>query len=193
MATLAAGKLSHCAEIVLKNVNYADCDGIFKYNDTKPEGCDGCTKQPSHWSRAGARQLWWCGKGDDDPAGKYSCTPFDTTSCGGSFGSAPTSDVSCNECLAGWEGAGCNRMMVGWGGALLIALVVGGLAYVGGGVAVGVKSTGAAPGLAVHPHRKIWAELAGLVRDGVVFSRTRLRKHTGIRVPHPTCLPGGLS
>ena len=71
--------LAHCKSLKITNINYADCDGVYEVNTTVS----------LHWTKgtsANGRQLWWCGKELDDTAGKYSCTPFDTAKCGGSFG-----------------------------------------------------------------------------------------------------------
>ena len=106
--------LIHCAELVITGINYADCDGTYKLNDTctKDSSCDigGSGGWPLHFSRGDAsngRQMWWCGKGDDDPAGAYSCTPWETTPCGGSFGATNKEGAgySCTQCAAGWGGA----------------------------------------------------------------------------------------
>lgn len=67
-----------------------------------------------------------------------------------------------------------NPSRVGGGVTLIIAVLC--LAgYLGGGVALGVRKNGAALGLAAHPHRARWAELAGLCRDGIRFTQQKLR------------------
>ena len=180
-------QLTHCAELVITGINYADCDGTFTLNDTctSQSACE-MGKQPLHWSKgtaANGRQMWWCGKSEDDPAGKYTCTPWTTGSCGGSFGSTdkPGAGYSCASCATGWGGEGCNESITGSGGILVIAAALCLMVYLGGGVAVGVRKNGARPGLAAHPHRTRWAELAGLCRDGMRFTQERLRgsSHVG--------------
>ena len=169
--------LVNCAELILSSINYASCDGTYKLNHSKPEGCDVCQLQPLHWSKqegpSDGRQLWWCGENDDDPAGKYSCTPWTTTACGGSFGSG--TDVKCVLCTPGYEGPQCTTAKAGWGDALTLLLLLGGVAYVGGGVAYGRRHGSGAAGLGAHPHRARWSALAGLCRDGVTFSRRVVR------------------
>lgn len=60
----------------------------------------------------------------------------------------------------------------GWGWALIIVLLVSGALYVGGGIGYAVKVQGIAPAAAVaaHPHLEKWHQVAGLVKDGAVFS-----------------------
>ena len=174
-------QLIHCAELVITGINYAGCDGTYTLNDTctSQSACE-MGKQPLHWSKgteADGRQMWWCGKSEDDPAGKYTCTPWTTGSCGGSFGSTdkPDAGYSCASCATGWGGEDCNESVTGSGGIMVIAAALCLVVYLGGGVAVGVRKNGAAPGLAAHPHRARWAELAGLCRDGMRFTQERLR------------------
>ena len=169
--------LVNCAELILSSINYAGCDGTYTLNHSKPEGCDACQLQPLHWSKQtgpnDGRQLWWCGQDDDDPAGKYSCTPWTTPACGGSFGSG--TDVKCVRCVPGYEGPQCATAKAGWADALTLLLLLGGVAYVVGGVAYGRRHGSSAAGLGAHPHRARWSALAGLCRDGVTFSRRVVR------------------
>jgi hypothetical protein len=173
--------LLHCAELVITGIKYAGCDGTYRLNDTctSRSACE-VGEQPTHWSKGDAtdgRQMWWCGKDEDDPAGKYTCTPWTTTSCGGSFGSTDKEGAgySCTRCAAGWGGEDCKESLTGWGGVTLIIAVLCLAGYLGGGVALGVRKNGAALGLAAHPHRARWAELAGLCRDGIRFTQQKLR------------------
>jgi hypothetical protein len=53
-----------------------------------------------------------------------------------------------------------------WGSSFLLLLVLGGTAYVGGGVLLGRRVSGKYTGLAAHPHFQRWMELKGLVTDG---------------------------
>lgn len=178
--------LLHCAELVITGINYAGCDGTYRLNDTctSRSACE-IGEQPLHWSKGDAtdgRQMWWCGKGDDDPAGKYTCTPWTTPSCGGSFGSTDKEGAgySCTRCAPGWGGEDCKDPLTGWGGVMLIIAVLSLTGYLGGGVALGVRKNGAVPGLAAHPHRHRWAELAGLCSDGIQFTQQKLRgSHAG--------------
>ena len=75
---------------------------------------------------------------------------------------------------------------------LLVAIVA--TIYVGGGTAYGSKTGGGARGggggrgqlgpLSAHPHASLWLEIAGLVADGVAFTRGgggRPRRHAGRR------------
>jgi hypothetical protein len=47
-----------------------------------------------------------------------------------------------------------------------VLLLVGGL-YIGGGMALGVQTTGSKAELSAHPHYKLWQEVHGLVNDGL--------------------------
>jgi hypothetical protein len=180
--------LIHCAELVITGINYAACDGTYKLNDTcaKDSSCDigGSGGWPLHFSRGDAsngRQMWWCGKGDDDPAGAYSCTPWETTPCGGSFGATNKEGAgySCTQCAAGWGGEDCKVSQTGWGGLMIILTAIALAGYIGGGVTLGVRKNGAAPALSAHPHHERWAEFAGLCRDGVRFTQRQLRGADG--------------
>jgi hypothetical protein len=72
-----------------------------------------------------------------------------------------------------------------WGWAFVLALGLGGGLYLGGGVVAGWKLMGGGGegsggrqrprGLSDHPHHRAMLELAALVKDGLVFSRQRLR------------------
>lgn len=172
--------LIHCAELVITGIKYAGCDGTYKLNNTctSQAACE-VGEQPLHWSKGTAsdgRQMWWCGHSDDDSAGKYTCTPWTTPACGGSFGSTDKEGAgySCALCAPGWEGEDCKDSRTGWGGLMLLTTALCLLGYLGGGVAIGVRKNGAVPGLSAHPHRPRWAELAGLCRDGIRFTQQRL-------------------
>eukprot|EP01051_Picozoa_sp_SAG22_P009978 SAG22_NODE_869_length_6749_cov_3.048120_9_plen_328_part_00 len=58
----------------------------------------------------------------------------------------------------------------GWGFLTAILLFVG--AYVGGGLAMGVRKTGHAHGLRAHPHYARWLQTYGMVIDGVRLTRS---------------------
>jgi hypothetical protein len=75
---------------------------------------------------------------------------------------------------------------------LLVAIAAA--IYAGGGTAYGSKTGGGARGggggrgqlgpLSAHPHASVWLEIAGLVADGVAFTRGgggRPRRHAGRR------------
>ncbi len=73
-----------------------------------------------------------------------------------------------------------------WGSTLLWLFAIGGVVYIGGGVAwgrrIGRKAAGgSALGwssvLQPHPHFTLFNECYGLVQDGVQFSRQRVRLH----------------
>lgn len=78
-----------------------------------------------------------------------------------------------------WIGAnGCTRSGFDWGWTVLLVLLIGGLAYIGGGVAYGKRtgrgtSRGASSGgpFSAHPHAQRWCMLAGLVMDGVAYAK----------------------
>ena len=57
---------------------------------------------------------------------------------------------------------------------LSILLLVGGGAYVVGGVALGARRKGGKPSLKSHPHFDRWLQLHSLCQDGVSYSRARL-------------------
>jgi len=57
---------------------------------------------------------------------------------------------------------------------LSILLLVGGGAYVVGGVALGARRKGGKPSVKSHPHFDRWLELHSLCQDGVSYSRARL-------------------
>jgi hypothetical protein len=76
---------------------------------------------------------------------------------------------------------------------LLVAIAAA--IYAGGGTAYGSKTGGGARGggggrgqlgpLSAHPHASVWLEIAGLVADGVAFTRGgggRPQRHAGRRV-----------
>lgn len=75
-----------------------------------------------------------------------------------------------------WIGAnGCVRSEFGWGSTVLLVLLMGGLVYVGGGVAYGKRSGrggGSSGGpFAAHPHAQRWHMLAALVMDGLAYAK----------------------
>jgi hypothetical protein len=66
-----------------------------------------------------------------------------------------------------------------WGWAVAAALLGGGLLYVGGGIVWGRRYLGRGGGLNAHPHRHRWAELHGLVLDGMGWAQWRLLGRRG--------------
>eukprot|EP01052_Picozoa_sp_SAG31_P059022 SAG31_NODE_18360_length_639_cov_0.838889_1_plen_194_part_01 len=72
----------------------------------------------------------------------------------------------------------------GWGWAFVALVLAGGAGYLAAGVALGHRVSGAAGRhggwLAAHPHSASWAELHGLVGDGLALCRRQLG------VPHAT-------
>jgi hypothetical protein len=56
---------------------------------------------------------------------------------------------------------------------------MGALLYVAGGVGYAVKAHGAAFGPGAHPHRERWAELAGLVVDGLKITTATAKAKLG--------------
>jgi hypothetical protein len=88
------------------------------------------------------------------------------------------------------QGPGTNRRAgsfaaaeCAWGWTVVIALAMGAALYVGGGVGFAVKTRGAAPGISAHPHVPAWQEVAGLVKDGVLFAQARVAKLRGGEQP----------
>ena len=63
-----------------------------------------------------------------------------------------------------------------WGLTFLITLSVGCMLYVAGGVVWSVKLHGARPELQSHPHFAQFGQVAGLVHDGIQFSRAQVKK-----------------
>lgn len=63
-----------------------------------------------------------------------------------------------------------------WGFAFLITFMVGCFLYMSGGIYWNVKLHGVRPELRAHPHFAQWAQIAGLVQDGVQYSRAQLKK-----------------
>jgi hypothetical protein len=67
----------------------------------------------------------------------------------------------------------------GWGGPFLIAVAVASVLYLAGGVAYAKKVQGRdvtlTTAVASHPHHALWLSLGGLVADGVLFSRERVK------------------
>ena len=57
---------------------------------------------------------------------------------------------------------------------LSILLLVGGGAYVVGGVALGARRKGGKPSVKSHPHFDRWLELHSLCQDGISYSRARV-------------------
>jgi uncharacterized membrane protein YgcG len=62
-------------------------------------------------------------------------------------------------------------MLSAWGANFLLLLFVGSSVYVGGGVYVNVRRHGAALGPEALPHQAFWRSVAGLVLDGVSYSK----------------------
>ena len=48
--------------------------------------------------------------------------------------------------------------------------------YVGGGIGYAVRTEGATPALASHPHVDRWHALAGLVRDGCTWTQAEIAR-----------------
>ena len=57
-----------------------------------------------------------------------------------------------------------------WGVELLLFLGLGGCAYLGGGIALAVKTQGKPVRVGSHPHVSLWVEMHGLVIDGVGYA-----------------------
>ena len=64
-----------------------------------------------------------------------------------------------------------------WGRGFLLALALLTVAYVG--IGSGLRHRAGSRGAEMLPHRAEWRQLGGLVRDGVEFSRARLRGKGG--------------
>lgn len=63
-----------------------------------------------------------------------------------------------------------------WAMSFALAVLIGAVAYVGGGVAYGKKSFGrSGPALEAHPHFSKWLDLRSLTMDGVSYSRARMQ------------------
>jgi len=112
--------------------------------------------------------LAWCD-------GKQSCV---VSSCPCTAGNIPPAGGKCDE---HWKDPAptCPKGLTviyrcgasTWGMYVLGVLCVVGGGYVGGGVGLGVTTTGAKAELAAHPHYRRWLELHGLVNDGVALAR----------------------
>ena len=66
--------------------------------------------------------------------------------------------------------SGCSAA---WGVTFIAGLVLGGGAYVGVGVALGARAGRGQLAPSSHPHYPSWVSVAGLVADGVAYSRAR--------------------
>ena len=92
------------------------------------------------------------------------------------------------------EGAESDDGVGEWGGNFIKCLVGLGLLYVLGGVAYGrrTRSDGKSGLLwQWHPHWRQWGEVAGLVQDGVAFSRVGGRQRGGYSEVGPGAGSGG--
>jgi hypothetical protein len=78
---------------------------------------------------------------------------------------------------------------VGW--VITGMLLLGGCSYFGGGYWHNSRSRGLR-GVAALPHRQFWMELAGLVEDGMNFSRETLRGRSGKSRKSYTGTRGGI-
>ena len=78
---------------------------------------------------------------------------------------------------------------VGW--VITGILLLGGCSYFGGGYWHNSRSRGLR-GVAALPHRQFWMELAGLVEDGMNFSRETLRGRSGKSRKSYTGTRGGI-
>ena len=54
-----------------------------------------------------------------------------------------------------------------WGVSFIVAMLLLAVGYVGGGIGIGVKTSGGKSELAAHPHYRQWQELRGMVNDGL--------------------------
>ena len=99
--------------------------------------------------------------------------------CGTNGGARSPAGKAGEMCGGGWHNT-TMRVSCGlqWGAQLLLALALGGAAYVGGGV-FGPFARGSREGLGgkelltVHPHYLRWVELGGLVQDGITYAKAR--------------------
>ena len=76
------------------------------------------------------------------------------------------------ECFGDYPGCtSCSAAPSGhaWGEALVLVLTAGGVIYLVAGVAVGRQGGKGGVGVSAHVHHRQWAELAGLVGDGMAF------------------------
>ena len=71
------------------------------------------------------------------------------------------------------DAAVCVKFSGAWGTPFLVVVVLGLAVYLGGGVALRVRTAGAAPSLRSHPHFGEWQELRSLFEDGLAFARSR--------------------
>jgi hypothetical protein len=78
---------------------------------------------------------------------------------------------------------------LGW--TLSAILLLGGAAYVAGGVALGKRAGGKAAGLPAHPHYGRWLVLRGLCTDGVRFARSGGQAHPTVAAAAASERPGG--
>ena len=74
--------------------------------------------------------------------------------------------------------------LLGW--SLVLTLAAFSSVYVVGGVAYGMKVRGAPAGLKAHPHEERWAQLAGLVSDGISFAKASARGDGELNSPLTT-------
>ncbi len=110
------------------------------------------------------------------PKNKLDYSKCDTL-CGTNGGARSPAGLAGETCGGGWHNT-TMRVSCGlqWGAQLLLALALGGAAYVGGGV-FGPFARGSREGpgvkgmLTVHPHYLRWVELGGLVQDGITYAK----------------------
>ena len=170
-----------CSFGELKTVNAADCagpgcagggacpcpDAAFVKAGTA--ACNTCTWKEGSCTDAGKARAFV----ERECLGRSSCGPLvwndPGTNAGGGMGGDPCPGDSKHVGVA-------VRCSGGWTGPILILTAAA--LYTGGGVLWG-RRTGVGPAtssfLSVHPHWAKWTEVAGLVQDGVVFTRRRLK------------------
>lgn len=80
------------------------------------------------------------------------------------------------------DSAACTHYGSAWGATFLLALFVCTTLYLSAGVAHSVKIKGQQLGPRSLPHREYWLQLAGLVRDGAVWSIAQAIRQGGMPV-----------
>jgi hypothetical protein len=109
-------------------------------------------------------------------------------------GTAPNFNVvwKTNYACEGGAARGGSEGGGNWGMLFLILFFLGTTMYVGGGIYYNMKTKGA-EGVQAMPHLDFWAQMPGLVKDGVTFTKAKYDERYGDGTPYvkPAPLDGG--